>query len=255
MLKERVGAKGYILGTWCGIPCPTVVDIIGAAGFDFVVVDQEHGPIDPIKAEDMIRAAQVNGMSAIVRVSSNDASKILRVMDLNADGVQVPHVTSGESCRKVVEAVKYYPLGDRGYTPFTRAGKFGLNAQGHAERINEKSFVVVNLEGKEAIEDIENIASVEGVDVLFVGPYDLSQSLGIPGQVNDPRIFECISKAVNVAAANGKICGAFANDEAYVKKMIDLGVKYITYKVDCNVLAAAYKNLRETVEGMCHDNQ
>jgi 4-hydroxy-2-oxoheptanedioate aldolase len=255
MLKQKIDQKGYILGTWAGIPSATVIDIIGNTGFDFVVIDQEHGAIDPIKAEDMIRAAQVNGMVAIVRVSSNDSSKILRIMDLKADGIQVPHVSSAVACQNVIQSVKYYPLGGRGYTPFTRAGGFGLKAERHAEKTNANSYIVVNLEGMEAIENIEKIAKTKGVDVLFVGPYDLSQSLGIPGRVNDPEIFECIAKAVKVAEANGMICGAFANDENYVKKLIDLGVKYITCKVDCNVLASAYKTLRENIEGLCNDQK
>lgn len=247
MLKQLLKTKEYIIGTWCGIPSATVVDIIGSSGLDFVVIDQEHGPIDPIMAENMIRAAQLRNMGAVVRVSSNDPAKILRVLDLKPCGVQVPHVTDSKDAQEVINASKYYPMGERGYTPFTRAGNFGLNAEFHAQQTNDESLIVVNLEGISALDRIEEIAGLEGVDVIFVGPYDLSQSMGMPGQVDHPDIFKKITMAVKIAQKYDKICGSFANTQEYAEKLIEVGVRYITYKVDSNVLASAYTQLRQNL--------
>ena len=231
------------MGTWNGIPSPSVVNAIGCGGMDFVVIDTEHGPTSIETAENLVRAAEVAQMTPIIRVPGNDPQLILRALDIGAIGVQVPHVSTKEEAQKVVRASKHYPLGDRGYSPFTRAGKFGAAAEGHAERSNKETLVVLNIEGVEGLDNLEEIATVEGVDVIFIGPYDLSQSLGKPGNVFDPEVVEHIRKSVKLVKDKGLVCGSFACDLRYLDILMDCGVQYITYMVDCALITQSYKDI------------
>ncbi len=244
-LKERLKKGESVLGTWNGIPSPTVVNAIGLSGIDFVVIDTEHGPYSMETAENSIRAAEVAGCSPVIRVSTNEANLILRALDIGAHGVQVPHVSSKEDAVAAVNSAKYHPAGERGFTPFTRAGKYGLNAKNHAKDANDQTLVVVHVEGTEGVKNLKDIASVKGIDVLFIGPYDLSQSLGKPGEVEDPQVIAAIRSAVKIAQSKGIACGAYARDEKYLDILIDCGVQYLTYLVDSAVIVQAYKKVYE----------
>jgi 4-hydroxy-2-oxoheptanedioate aldolase len=244
-LKARLKRGETLLGTWTGIPSASVVDAVSSCGLDFVVVDTEHGPAGLETAENMVRAAQVNGVSAIVRVPSNGHDLILRALDIGSNGVQVPHVSTRAEAEAVIAGAKYFPGGERGYSPFTRAGRFGQNASNHIKDSNNNTAVVLNIEGKEGIRNIRKIAGVKGVDVLFVGPYDLSQSLGKPGDVENPAVVKAIRQCAAVAKQHGIACGSFARDRKYLNMLIDCGVRYITYKVDCAVISSAYAAIKD----------
>ena len=242
-LKERLKSGESILGVWNSIPSPSLTNVIASSGVDFVIIDSEHGPINMETAEDMIRAAEVSGSSAVMRVPSNEEHLILRALDIGACGVQVPHVSTKEDAEKVVKSVKYYPQGQRGFSPFTRAGNYGINSQNYTDKANNETMVVLNIEGKEGVDNIEDIAKVVGVDVLFVGPYDLSQSLGVPGQVKDARVVEAIKHSIAVAQDHGLACGSFANDKEYLELLIGCGVRYLTYMVDTAAIAQSYNQI------------
>jgi len=242
-IKERLKNGEMVFGTWNSIPSASVVNAICCSGIDFIVIDAEHGPVSMETAENLIRAAEVAGSTPIVRVPNNQSHIILRALDIGAHGVQVPHVSTKEQAEKVVSYAKYYPAGDRGFTPFTRAGKYGINAAGHTERSNEHVLVVVNVEGIEGLNRLEEIVSVPEIDVIFLGPYDISQSLGKPGKVDDPEIIAHIRKGVDIITDRGLSCGSFARDMHYLDVLIDCGVQYITYTVDSNVLAETYRDM------------
>ena len=244
-LKARLKKGEILLGTWVGIPSATVADVVSSCGLDFVIIDTEHGPAGVETAENMVRAAQSNGVSAVVRVPSGEHHLILRALDIGTDGVQVPHVSTRNEASAVIAGSKYFPDGERGLSPFTRAGKYGLNAAGHMGRSNDATAVILNIEGKKGIQNIEQIAKVKGIDVLFVGPYDLSQSLGKPGDVENSDVINAIKKTSSVAKKHGLACGSFARDRRYLNILIECGVQYITYKVDCAVITAAYKTLKD----------
>ncbi|NQT33353.1 MAG: aldolase [Candidatus Omnitrophica bacterium] len=242
-LKKRLKSGEMVLGVWNSIPSPSLVNVIGASGVDFIIIDSEHGPINMETAEDMVRAAEVAGSAPIVRVPSNEDHLILRALDIGACGVQVPHVSTKLEAEKVVKSAKYYPEGERGLSPFTRAGGYGLKTEGYTDRANKETMVILNIEGKEGVSNIEEIATLPGIDVIFVGPYDLSQSLGIPGEVRDKKVLDAIKTCADVAAKNGIACGSFACDRAYLELLIECGVKYLTYMVDTSVIAGAYKDV------------
>lgn len=244
-LKERLINGDTVIGTWNMIPSPSVVEAIGYSGLDFIVIDAEHGPVEIQTAENIVRAAEITGMVPIIRVPDNESHLILRALDIGAHGVQVPHVSTKEEAEQVVEYSKYHPQGKRGLSPFTRAGKYGSAAENHTLRINENVIVVVNIEGTEGIQNLNEITTVPDIDILFIGPYDLSQSLGKPGQVEDPEVISFIKDSAKLIKSRGKSCGSFARDMKYLEVLIDCGVQYITYTVDSAMILQSYRNFIE----------
>lgn len=239
-IRERLSLGHKVLGTWSSIPSAGLVEAIGCSGLDFVVIDAEHGPVSVETAEGMVRAAEAASMAPVVRVPANRPEHILRVLDIGAHGVQVPHVRSRSDAEAAVKYARYHPLGSRGLSPFTRAGRYGTAGEDHARTSNESTLVVVNVEGVEGVENLEEIASVPGVDVIFLGPYDLSQSLGVPGQVDHPRVVEMIERSAKSVMDGGIACGSFARDKEYMKMLIGFGVSYLTYMVDTAVALSGY---------------
>jgi len=247
-LKKRLQKGETVIGTFSGIPSPSLVEAIGYSGIDFIVIDAEHGPVEIQTAENIVRAAEIMGMAPIIRTPGNESHLILRALDIGAHGVQIPHVSTREEAELAIEYSKYHPQGKRGLSPFTRAGKYGLAAENHTLRNNENVIVVVNIEGIEGIQNLNEIITVPKIDVIFIGPYDLSQSLGKPGQVEDPEVVSCIKDSVKKIKNSGKSCGSFARDKKYLEILVDCGVQYVTYMVDSAVILQSYKNLKEFFE-------
>lgn len=192
MLKNHVKAKiqkgDTVHGIFCSIPHPLVVEMIGHAGYDFIIIDTEHASINPETVENMIRAAEVVGLTPFVRVSENHEGPILRALDAGAKGVVVPHIRSKEDAQKAVFSSRYYPHGNRslnGGRP-ARFGKGDLTT--YIEEANEEIMVILMIEDVEGIECLEDILSVKGVDMILEGAADLSQSYGIPWQTQSEQV-------------------------------------------------------------------
>ncbi|UOR11361.1 HpcH/HpaI aldolase family protein [Halobacillus amylolyticus] len=177
------------LGTWVQINNSTVVEILGNSGFDFAVIDLEHGNISLETLEHMIRAAEVSSIKPIVRVNENNASLITKVLDLGPDGIVIPNISTKEDAVRAVNHSKYPPLGNRGSCPCIReAGHMNKDWNTFMKESNHNKTVIALVEGKDGINNFEEIASVEGIDFLMIGPFDLSVSLGIPGDFENPLI-------------------------------------------------------------------
>jgi 4-hydroxy-2-oxoheptanedioate aldolase len=247
-LKDRLKNGETVLGSWSIIPSAALVEIIGYSGLDFIVIDSEHGPVNIESAENLIRAAEITGMPSILRVPCNEPNFILQALDVGACGIQIPHVSTALQARLAVESAKYYPNGKRGFSPFTRAARYGLDAQGHTADSNDKTVVVLNIEGVEGLRNLKKIVKVTDIDVIFIGPYDLSQSLGKPGQVEDKKIIKFIRQSVKIAEAQGLACGSFARDMKYLEILLDCGVRYLTYMVDSAVILNSYKTMYESIQ-------
>ena len=252
-LREKLKNGEMVFGTWNSIPSPSLANAIGCSGIDFMVIDAEHGPVGMETAEDIIRALDVSGTSSIIRVPANESHLILRALDIGAHGIQIPHVSTKEEAGRAVKYSKYYPEGSRGFTPFTRAGKYGMEAAGYIKTANENTMVVINVEGSEGLKNLNDIVSVRGIDVIFIGPYDLSQSLGKPGEVEDPKVIEGIRRSVDATKNKGLACGSFARNLRYLDILIDCGVQYITYTVDSALIAQTYTELYKIFNEKCKD--
>lgn len=247
-LKQRLKAGEAVFGPWCVIPSGSVTNIIASAGFDFVIVDLEHGPASFETAEHMVRAAQAEHAAAIVRLGSVDEEQILKSLDAGADGVLVAHVGSSEDARRATSLCRYHPDGQRGFSPYTRAGGYSGGAIAHhARRQNERVLTGVILEGRRATDDIDRILETPNLDLIYIGAYDLSQALGMPGQVWDPKvrhtIATCVRKIREAGIAAG---GCVARNREDMMWMMDVGMQFITCLPDCALLHNAMSAAVET---------
>jgi len=236
--KERLQAGEVVLGPFTIVPEPIMATALGIAGMDFMILDTEHGPYDMMDVEKMCHAADGAGIAPIVRVGENNDWKILRALDVGATGVQVPQISCKADAEAVVRGAKYTPLGERGLSIITRGGDLGTRGLEYTNLANEETVVIIHIEGVEGVRNLDEVLTVDNIDVIFLGPYDLSQSLGIPGQVEDPRVEGAIRDCVSKIKAAGKSAGSFAKDATIAKRLIDMGVQYMSVSVD----AAIYKD-------------
>ena len=197
-------------------------------------------------SEDMVRAAKLTGMSAVIRVLDNDPVMISRALDIGADAVQVPQISTKEDAEQVVRAAKFSPLGERGVCRYVRAAEYtNIDKYAYFDKANKDTLVIIQVEGEEGVKNIEDILSVDGIDVIFLGPYDLSQSLGVPGQVDHPKVTEMMEEVIAAARERGKAVGTFVDTIEAGSKWIELGVQYISYSVDVGIIM---EKCKDTVE-------
>jgi 4-hydroxy-2-oxoheptanedioate aldolase len=243
-LKQRLQSEQFIVGTFLEIVSPAVVELLGLAGFDFVVIDREHGAIDLKDTEDMIRAGSAADVSVMVRVPCCESNQISQPLDMGAAGVHVPQIETAEAAKAVVAASKYHPLGKRGLQPYVRSASYrSYTTKEYLSTANDDTLVVVHVEGVEGVANLESILQVEGIDVVFIGPYDLSQSLGIPGQVNDARVTQAMVQAVRLARRHKKWVGTYSDHVETALAYRDLGIFYITISIDANILLTAARSI------------
>ncbi len=227
-MKRKLMSGEPAFGVSVMFPSPHVVDIVGRMGFDWVLIDCEHGSISVESVELMAMAAEAAGVTAIARPSVNSFEAIGQVMDRGVMGVQVPHVNTAEDARRAVEAVKYHPVGARSLAAGVRSSSYGqgMSMSDYAEVSNRETLVCVQIEDAEAVENIDEIVGVEGVDVFFVGPSDLSQSLGYPGRSDHPVVREAMEHVFGVITSAGKVSGS-AGDAGAAVRYRELGVGYL----------------------------
>lgn len=244
-LKQRMLAGETLLGTFAFLPSPAVVEILGGAGLDFVIIDTEHSPKSPEVIESMVRAAQYTGMSALVRVADQRDSSILQALEMGAEGVVVPFVRTAAEGAEATWAAKYPPEGRRGTCTATRAAKYGAlrgSFAEHAAWSNENVLVVAQLEDVVAAANVTEIAaSPIGPDVLLIGRADLAASMGRPGLTHDPEVVataEQMLDSVVAAAVPGRKAGVgvYSPDEA--ASLTSRGVPFLVYATDTLMVRA-----------------
>ncbi|MCD8141038.1 MAG: aldolase/citrate lyase family protein [Planctomycetaceae bacterium] len=231
-LVKRFKAGETLYGTFADFLSPDIVEMFGLAGFDFTVVDCEHGASGPDRAVDMVRAGTVTNMPTMVRVPNALPSTILKHLDIGSAGIMVPLVHTPDIAKTVAEAARYYPRGRRGYAGMRSANWGFLTVEEHIERCNANTFVQVQAESVEAVKNIDAIASIDGIDSIFIGTFDLSQSLGIPGQVNDAKMVDAIGTVLKAVKNAGKVAGIFAGTFENAKRYADMGFQFIIYAGD-----------------------
>ena len=243
-VKDRLKNHETVFGTFYKLNSPIATEMLGWAGFDFIVVDCEHSPIGYESKENIIRTAEKVGLSTRERVPCASEEHIFHAQDSGAVGVQIPNLTSAEQYRESVSACKYFPAGTRGLSRGTRNAMFGLWNEAekpYVQAANDKSLVVVHIENKELAERVEEICQIPEIDVVFVGPADMSQSLGIPGKSKDPRVVEIALHVIETAERYGKV-GGIAAGKDNMDMYIQHGARYIMYSSDAALFAGALKN-------------
>lgn len=215
------------------------VEVAGLSGLDFIILDMEHGSATLETIHHHVRAALIGNTVPIVRVKSVDSYAIGSALDSGALGVQVPNISTAEQAKEAIFAARFYPQGMRGVCRFVRAAEFGNMAkQTYFDKANQ-ALLVLQVEGMEGIANLDSILELDGFDVLFVGPYDLSQSIGRPGEVDHPEVLQLISEIADKAKKKGKVLGAFSDLKERNSALVDEGFHYIAYSVDVNIFSQA----------------
>jgi 4-hydroxy-2-oxoheptanedioate aldolase len=227
-MKALFAAGRPALGCSLMFPGPQLVEMLGHAGFDWVLLDCEHGSLSPADVEIMAMAADAVGITAIARPRSNAVSDIQAVMDRGVAGVQIPHVNTAEDARRAVAAVKFGPGAARGLAAGTRPDRWGLGARmaDFAVEANAQSLVAVQIEHAEAVANAAAIAAVEGIDVVFIGPSDLSQSMGFPGNPKAPPVAAAIAATLGVIRDAGRTPGMPATADT-LPELLESGCRYV----------------------------
>jgi 2-dehydro-3-deoxyglucarate aldolase len=233
VLKEKLSKNKLTIGSWITIGHPSVVEIMASAGFEWLVIDMEHTSISLETAQILTTTIQANKMQALVRVSKNEEVIIKRVMDCGADGVIVPMINSKAEAEKAVSYVKYPPYGRRGVGLY-RAQKYGIGFNEYKKWVKESSVIIAQVEHIDAVENIEGILQTKGVDGIIIGPYDLSASMGYPGEYNRSDVKNAVKKVKQACKKFNKPYGFHVIDSDPDKLMekVDDGCVFLSYSVD-----------------------
>ncbi len=253
-LRSRLHARDVTLGTWITLGHPAVGEILAGCGFDWLVVDMEHSAIDLPQAQELIRVISLAGGVPLVRMPDQGPTLIKRVLDAGAAGVVVPDVRSAEQAKGVVASAKYPLAGSRG-VGLARAQGYGLGFEAYRDWQAEGVIVIVQIEHIDAVEVIEDILGVDGVDGCIVGPYDMSGSLGVPGELDDARVESAVARVAE-AAAKAKVSAGYhvvPLQPEQVTSRIEQGFNFVGYTLDSLVLAQTYRDhvsgIRESLRG------
>ncbi len=237
-LKSELAAGKVVLGVSVSLPWVEAVEIAGYAGYDFVLIDTEHGAIDAADAQQMVLAAQAVDIAPIWRVSSVNRSEIKKALDWGASGILVPEIRTAQDVELVVDAAHYPPGGRRGVGP-QRPVRYGLDDESaYVARANEDILICVMIELREAVENIEEIVQTQGIDVLNIGPYDLSSSLGAPQEFEHPDVLAAIDQVLEAALPRNLVVGLAGGTAGHVAKWTQRGMRFFESALLADMLAA-----------------
>ena len=254
-LKSKLKSRNLTIGSWITLGHPSIAEIMVKAGFDWLTVDMEHSAITLHEAQQLIQVIELSGCVPLVRVGANDANLIKRVMDAGAHGVIVPMVNSKEDAERAVGSVKYPPRGFRG-VGLARAQSYGADFEGYRRWNENESIVIVQLEHIKAVENLKAILSVEGVDAFIIGPYDLSASLGLPGQFDHPEVVAALNEVQRIAQQLNAVAGyhVIPPDPKQVVEKARQGYRFLAYSIDFLFLGdscrGGLKSIRKGLRGI-----
>jgi 4-hydroxy-2-oxoheptanedioate aldolase len=248
--KQKIKAGQPVIGFRMDFASPFIIEVLGKCGFDFVYLDCEHGSLGQEQCEQMVRAAELSGLTPLVRVPANDPHVILSYLDLGAMGVIIPHCCNKQSAQDAIKAVKYPMEGERGIGGRLYALS-GISTAEYIRQANEETMVVVMIEDPEAINNLSEILAVDGLDVLFIGRMDLSISLGIAGQLDNVMVKEAVDKVIAQARGTGKAVGVGAIDAGKpesIRQFINQGAQLFALNTT-SILANASRDLLKKIIG------
>ena len=234
------------LGTWVMSASAIVAEALGCAGFDWLVVDAEHSPLDTMDVAAMLAAIGTTGASPVVRITGNDPMLVKRAMDAGAQSLMFPMIQSAADAERAVAATHYPPRGIRGVAAMHRASRFGTAAD-YLRRAGEETCVVAQIETMLAMENLESIVAVDGVDCIFVGPGDLSASMGLVGELGHPEVHKQLRRAAQISSRAGKPCGIVMGQADVVNQCMEYGYTYVAIASDLGIHERTVKLHRTAV--------
>ena len=240
-LPQLLRGAAPLAGMFVGFPSPALIEMCGHAGFDFVIIDNEHGPASIETTEHLIRAARCSGIIPVVRA---EEPELARVLDAGASGVQVPAVNSAEQAQRVVNHCKYPPVGERSAAFTTRAGGYGFfGGSAQMRRVNEGVAIILMIETAQAYAHLDEILAVDGIDALFIGLSDLAISMGHAGDNLHPNVQQAVGSLIDRTRARGHACGLLASSAADFRRYANMGATYLPMTMATLVAGA----LREAI--------
>jgi len=245
IVKRKLSQGEVVIGTWVRyLGCNYLIHMVAQSGFDFVYIDMEHSSVSIETVADLCFTAQLSGLVPIVRPAGKLPHLISRPLDSGAMGLLIPHVDTAEEAREVVRHAKHHPLGERGMNLVgVHTGFAAPDGQRFIETMNRESLLIVQIESKKGIDNIDAILSVEGIDGAVIGRSDLSQDLNIPGQTNHPKVLECVERMIEACQAHGAYPGLLINDLKSAKEWIAKGIRIVPYGNATGLLMKAYKEI------------
>lgn len=247
--RRRVLAREWLGGTFLNLGSSVTVEIAGLAGFDWVLIDHEHGPGGEDTMLHQLQAAASTPAFPVVRIAWNEAPKFKRALDMGALGVMVPYVNTAEEARAAVAAMRYPPHGVRGVAKFNRGAGFGGDFEEYYLHAHERLVTAIQIETVEAVNNIDAIAAVDGADVLFVGPTDLSYNMGLRDQLDHPTFVAALQKVTAAAQKHGKAAGILVQTAAMVAKCRELGYTFMALGSDGAAVRAGLLGFVATMKG------
>jgi 4-hydroxy-2-oxoheptanedioate aldolase len=241
--KQRVLAREVLLGTFLQLASPLATEIVAQAGFDWLLVDLEHGSGSETTLLSDLQAMNGSGVRALVRVESGERLRIGRALDAGAHGIMVPRIVSAEQAAQVARFFWFPPKGVRGVALGTRGAGFGRLAAANVASLNDEVLGIIQIETLESVEAVDAIAAVEGADVLFIGPSDLSVALGVPGQLDHPRFREALERVLDAARRHNKAVGTLLRNAQEVEATVRQGITFVGISSEASLLASAVRTL------------
>ena len=226
----------------------SVIECLGQTGLDFVIIDNEHGPFETESTMNYVRACDNVGLTPLVRVREVSRPAILKPLDIGAKGLIVPCIETVEQAKKIVEYGKFSPIGKRGFCPWGYSHPQGQPIDVGMKHENEETLLILQCETVGCLENIETIVSMDGVDGIFIGPFDLSISMGIPGEFDNPEFLKAIDKILSTCKKYNKISSVFTGRFDDIDKYYKQGFDIVTYSLDANILVDGFKNIVSTVK-------
>ncbi len=249
--RKKLKSGGTCIGTMVReVRSPQVVQLLAAAGWDFIIIDTEHGFLDMQTVADFASVAHGEELTIVARVPDNLYHLLARPLDVGVEGVLCPRVDSKEEAEQIVMAVKYAPLGDRGVSVSGIAtGYRPTSTKTYLDEANANTLIAIQVESTLSLECLDDILSVEGIDAVFVGPEDLSQSMGVPGDIKHPRMIEAYQQVISVANRHGIAPGMHFRDLEMMKEWMGKGMRFAAYKTDFRLLLEASQNALKVLRG------
>ena len=242
MIKKQLKEGKNFVGTFVKSSDPSFVEILALCGFDFIIVDNEHTIMNRESLQNIIRTCDATSMIPTVRIREVNDALIRQVLDAGALGVQVPMINTKTDAQAVVDGTKYAPEGTRGYAASQRSAAYGfMDPKEYARISNENTMVACYCETLAAIQNIDEILSVEGIDIIFIGPFDLSQALGVLGEPGHPKVLEAIDMVTEKTRKAGKAVGIIASDAVQAQSWFDKGIQYVCLSSDFALVATLGK--------------
>lgn len=247
--RKRVLAREWLCGTFLNLGSAVTAEIAGAAGFDWVLIDHEHGPGGEDTLLRQLQATSATPAFQVARIAANEVPRFKRVLDMGAHGVMVPYVSTAAEAQAAVAAMRYPPRGVRGVAKITRGAGFGADFEDYYLHAHERLLTVIQIETPEAVTNIEAIAAVDGADVLFVGPTDLSYNMGIRDQLESAEFRAVLQRVSTVAQAHGKAAGILVHNPALVAQVREMGYTFVALGSDGGAVRAGLGTILSALRG------